>query len=569
MVVMTFVGLLYMGRSMTFWQDDWSYVDFDGHGSLLAYLIPHNEHWSTIPRILYAALLSVLGLRSYLPYLAVLLILNLSAVVGVYVLVARRHRRLVALAMVIPLLIFGSGYENLLYASQFGFAGSVAAGVWALVALEAPGRRGAPASAILLVVSLASSGMGLFFVGAAGVRLLADPPLRQRIKWLALPAASYVLWYFTYGRSTLGETGQFASLGDTLRFGERGDLYAITRFVGLDTQSGSLGPSLATTVVPAALLLAVIVAIVWLAVRYRTMPPLALASLAAFILMYAVIGVVRADLASDFTNRSRYVYVAGFFMILLAADLLAAISVNVRASRIAICVAVPLLVLSTTGNYADYQVGLRQFQFNADLTRSYLTIIEKSHDRSWIDPAGLPLEWPNVDEVLALVAKYGSPTADVLHPTVVTRPSDAAYEQALLSLVGHGFRVDTGPSSSPEELALRVVAIDGAEPASVGVCLAVVPNGSSPSVTVQAPSGTWIRVLGSGGTGSALLGHQLRPSARTRIPFVLNEGQPTYVRIPDIGDGSTWQVTVELPRTGVPVSLCSIGQAPAADSAAR
>ena len=569
MVVMTFVGLLYLGRSLTFWQDEWSFIGFDSHGSLLPYLVPHNEHWSTVPRILYGALLALFGMRSYLPYLSLLLVMHLCAVVAVYVLVARRHTGLAALAIVVPLLVLGSGYENLFWAFQIGFVGSTAAGVWALVVLEAPGRRKGALSSVLLLISLASSGMGLFFLAAAVVRLVADARLRERIPWLALPMGSYFLWYLAFGRAGLADRGQLASLPEALGFAAQGLLHSVARFSGLDALSGWLGSTLAMAVLPGVLLLVGLMTLGWTFARRRTFAPLALAALTSMIVMYAVIGLVRAELASDFAERSRYVYVAGFFMVMLVADLLAGISWQVHATRVATFAVAPLLVLSITANAADLTAGRDQFQLYADLTRSYVTIIEESHDRSWMDPAGLLLGWPTVDEVRALVDRYGNPTADGFLPSAARRPSDSAFEQALLRLVGRGFRVDSGPSSSPTKLALRVVAVDGIRPASDGVCLAVVPTGSSPSVTVQAPSGTWIQVLGSGGIASALLGHQLRPSARTRISFVLNEVPPTYVRIPDIGDGTTWQVTVELPSNGARMSLCSVGQTPAADSAAR
>jgi hypothetical protein len=315
------------------------------------------------------------------------------------------------------------------------------------------------------------------------------------------------------------------------------------------------------------LLLAVGVTLAWLVARRRTAAPLALAALAALIVMYVGIGVVRADLASDFTERSRYVYVAAFFMVLLAADLLAGLFLHIQAKRVAIFVMAPLLVLSITANAADLQAGRGQFQLYADLTRSYVTIIDKSQDQSWMDPAGTLAGWPTVDDVRALVNRYGSLATDEFLPSVATRPSDAAYEQATLRLVGRGFRVDRGSPPSPKELQLRVLAIDGAEPTPIGACLTVAPNGSNPSVTVQAPGGTWIQVSGGSGAGGALLGHKLRPWAGTRIPLALTKVQPTYVRIPDIGDGSTWQVTVELPGGNEPVSLCSIEIAPAAGSA--
>ncbi len=76
--------------------------------------------------------------------------------------------------MAVPLLLLGSGAENLFWAFQTGFVGSVMFGVWALVFIERPADRHAPVVAsVLLVAALASSGMGLFFLVATAAR--ADP----------------------------------------------------------------------------------------------------------------------------------------------------------------------------------------------------------------------------------------------------------------------------------------------------------------------------------------------------------------------------------------------------------
>src|SRR4029453_15649606 len=60
--------LLYLGRSLTFWEDEWRSITFQG--GLLDYLRPVNQHWSTIPLALYRLTFRFVGLPSYLPYLA-------------------------------------------------------------------------------------------------------------------------------------------------------------------------------------------------------------------------------------------------------------------------------------------------------------------------------------------------------------------------------------------------------------------------------------------------------------------------------------------------------------------
>lgn len=103
-----------------------------------------------------------------------MIVLHLVAVTGAYVLLRRRVGPFVATLLALPLLLLGGGAENLFWAFQTGFAGSVMLGVWALVFIERPGRRGAIVASALLIGSLMSSGIGLFFVAAIAGRTLLE-----------------------------------------------------------------------------------------------------------------------------------------------------------------------------------------------------------------------------------------------------------------------------------------------------------------------------------------------------------------------------------------------------------
>jgi hypothetical protein len=193
--------LLYLGRSLTFFHDEWRSITFDG--GPIDYLRPVNEHWSTLPLLLYRATFRVVELHSYLPYLAEVIVFHLLAVAGAYALMRARVGSVVATFFSVPLLLLGTGAENLFWAFQTGFVGSVMFGLWALFFVERAGRRAAVIASVLLVLSLASSGLGLFFVVAVGARTIVDPLLRSRVLTIAPPAAVYLLWYALFGHSAV------------------------------------------------------------------------------------------------------------------------------------------------------------------------------------------------------------------------------------------------------------------------------------------------------------------------------------------------------------------------------
>ena len=220
------VVLSYLGRSLTFWEDEWRSIVFDG--GLLDYIRPVNQHWSTLPLLLYRGTFNVVGLRTYLPYLAEVIVLHLVAVTGAYVLMRKRVGPLVATLTAVPLLFLGSGAENLFWGFQTGFVGSVMFGVWALYFIERPGRWAPVIASLLLVASLASSGMGLFFVVVAAGRTLLDSSLRPRALAVAPPFGLFLLWFGLVGRDPLDDDQIFVE-SSIVRFAVRGIVYSTER----------------------------------------------------------------------------------------------------------------------------------------------------------------------------------------------------------------------------------------------------------------------------------------------------------------------------------------------------
>ena len=150
-------------------------------------LISHNGHWSTIPILIWKVLFVLVGLRSHAPYEAAALAVHVMAVLLLFTLIRRRSGDLPAFAAATTLLVFGSGGENIVWAFQIAWVGSVAFGLLAMLLLDGsppfPGRV-FPASAAVLC-SLMCSSVGLVFVGALSVELALDPKRRRFLVALA------------------------------------------------------------------------------------------------------------------------------------------------------------------------------------------------------------------------------------------------------------------------------------------------------------------------------------------------------------------------------------------------
>src|SRR5690606_32760272 len=72
-----------------FLADEWDYLADRSATDLGDLFRPHNQHWSTLPILVYRGLFSVFGIRTYVPYQLVVVVLHLVAC-GLLWLVMRR-----------------------------------------------------------------------------------------------------------------------------------------------------------------------------------------------------------------------------------------------------------------------------------------------------------------------------------------------------------------------------------------------------------------------------------------------------------------------------------------------
>lgn len=190
-------------RHLTFSGDDWELVLMRRGHSASVFLTAHGQHLIAGPILVYKVLLHIFGASSYWPFMAVAITLDALCAALLYVLARRRIGPWAALVPAAILIVLGPAWQDLLWAFQMGFLGSIAAGLGALLLLERGDRRGDAGACALLVVSLAFGSMGIGFLFGVLVELLLgwrrrDDSLR-RLWVVAVPLVLYGLWYLGYG----------------------------------------------------------------------------------------------------------------------------------------------------------------------------------------------------------------------------------------------------------------------------------------------------------------------------------------------------------------------------------
>jgi hypothetical protein len=292
--------ILYLARDLSFNGDEWAFI-VDRRLTIDGLLQPHNEHLAALHVLVYRTLVEVFGTGSYLPFMVVLMTLHLAAAGGLYVLLAQRVSPIAAMAATILFLFLGSGFDNLLWAFQIGFVGSVVLGVWALVVVDRPWL-----SATLVTMSIWTSGVGLFFIAPLAILI------RRRV-WLAMPVCSYAAWLLLVGRESIPvpAPGPYLAYAVTAVGSTFAGISGVG-FGGVQANDWLLGVAVAVIVG-----LGVTVPIV----RGATPSRFVLAGAAGLLSEYAILAFGRAHFGTEQAMAPRYIYIAFPFVMLVLTGL--------------------------------------------------------------------------------------------------------------------------------------------------------------------------------------------------------------------------------------------------------
>ncbi len=274
-------------------------------------MLPHNEHWSTIPILITFLLYKLVGLYSYVPYMAV----ELATHVVATNLLWRWMRRLgadpwVATGLATVFLFLGAGAEDIEWSFQMAWMLSIDLGLIGLylVDVDGPSTWGRDAGYwALAVAACMCSGIGVCMVFLGASVALLRRGWQAMLRTAAVPGAAYLIWLVWVATAAPSLLSTSPATGSQLL---QVPLYVGTGLVsaiantfspsGLgETLSAGLGGALAVGLG------------VWL-VRNRGLArgpaALALAAPVVAALFFAIVGVGRVSLGVAEAGASRYAY---------------------------------------------------------------------------------------------------------------------------------------------------------------------------------------------------------------------------------------------------------------------
>jgi hypothetical protein len=308
--------LLYMGRGLTFFYDEWDFVTHDFGGGIHSVLVAHVGNISVVPVLVYKALFHAVGLNHYPVYRAAAIALHLLCGGLVFALASKRIGHAPALLAAALILFLGAAWEDLLWPFQIGYLLSIAGGLGALLLIERGNRVGDAGALGCLVIATGSSSLGIPILVGVSIELACRGDWKRG--WVVgVPIALYVLWYLGYGESQVTEGGLINAPPFAM------DLMASAAgaLVGRGLDWGR------------PLAVAGVIALAWCLSRPRSVSPRLAGLLGMGLSLWVVTAVTRSTISAPET--SRYVYLGAVVIVLVGVEMLRDRTFTARALLVA------------------------------------------------------------------------------------------------------------------------------------------------------------------------------------------------------------------------------------------
>ena len=313
-LVAAFGFLFWANRDQWFDSDEWNFLvrrRLVGSSQFLGIWEPHNKHWVTLPVLVYRLLFNVFGVRTYAPYLVLLLVLSLLVAHLLWRILLRFGvDPLLATAAAAVFAFVGAGWENVTNGFQITLIAPLVLGLGAVLVVrdhDLTVRRYGVVW-LLLIAAVMSSGVGVTMVAVVAVIALFEHGLKAAVIIGSAPAAAYLIWFGLEGRhapAAAGEQGLWPALQATPAFLWRG----LTGAVDVETGLTGAGAVLVLLLVVWALRHADLADRAW-----RDATVLALGA----VLFISLTAIGRSGLGADNAAASRYSYIVLALLLPLA-----------------------------------------------------------------------------------------------------------------------------------------------------------------------------------------------------------------------------------------------------------
>jgi hypothetical protein len=534
------------GHDQLFWYDEWDFLLQRRGDHLSTFLEPHNEHLSLVPIAIYKLLLAVAGMDDYGPYRLTLVGLHLLCVLLLFVYAQRRVGGWPALAAAALILFLGPAWQVILWPFELAWIISLAAGLGALLLLDRGDRLGEVGASVLLLVSLASSGVGIAVAAGVLVEVLWRPDRWRRLWIAAAPLLVYGIWYVGYSDSHVSRN----TLPDVPGFVADAAAATVASLAGL---SGPVIPESANGLAwGRPLAVVAVVALVWRLSRIGGVSARVAMLLAGGVGFWTLTAVGRAGFAFAPPSSPRYVYVGALFVVLIAVELLRGVSLGRTAAGL-LAAALAVVLVANVGALRDASRYLRE---RSAIRAANLGAMEIGRDS--VDPGFITAPYITARAYLAAAAVDGSPALSPAEISVAPEEARASADDVLVRI--HRVALVPGDRSSANGPRPAVEGSVSGTVRSMRSCVALEPSAYRPAVLrpgldlAVPPGGLVLSARG----GPAELSLRRFAAAFPSAPLgTLTPGGTAILRIPRDRASEPWHVHIS-PTAGV--TACGLGR---------
>lgn len=544
-----FAWLLALTSYRNFFYDEWDFITQYRPSQSTSVLLPHNEHWSTIPILIWKLLFLLFGIRSHIPYEAVALAGHVACVLLLFALIRRRSGDLPAFSAALILLVLGTGATNIVWAFQVAWTLTIAFGLLALLLIgsNVPFRwRVASVSAALLCALMSQGGIGLGFLIAVAVELIFDRRRRPLLLALVVPVAAYGVWFLFYGAGLPGTPGapcptcEPTGLGSDLRHTSINLAYVLSVMAFVATVLGASAAGvlglMGAAWLPVLIVTAVLLAWHWY--RRSHIESWEAGLLAALIGQFTLIALTRVRFGLGAASDPHYIYIGVVYLLPLIAHAVKDLPWH-RWWRPALAA---VFALALVGNVTELrhqaliQTDLMLTE-NAELqtAEAFRGAPDMAVERSLDDTIMPQLR---ARDYFAAIDELGSPVPRATVDTLRTLPVEAV-DAEMLNLFGGALKASTDSSRS-----------------TVGLQCQIVEASQAAVLDFRVPAGQWV-VLEPTRVGNILLSLSFQnPPVRPLSQVTVQAVKPVWIYVPNTGKGTDWRLRIQTAATNV-ASVCS------------